>query len=89
MGFFLMIAQRTDWQVFPALRNSAKASVRLLSSFYLFSANSLFGRACQLSSRINSNAPRSSYDHQLGDVGSAPCHASNPHSQPSLLHPTL
>jgi hypothetical protein len=35
MGFFVMIAQRINGHVFPALCNSANASVRLLSSFYL------------------------------------------------------
>ena len=84
-----MIAQRTDWQVFPALGNRAKASVRLLSSFCLFSANVHFGRACQSSSRINSNAVLSSHNHTHADVCSALCHGSNPHRQPSLLHPTL
>jgi hypothetical protein len=89
MGFFVMIAQRNYWHVFPALGNSATASVRLLSSLYLFSADFHFGHANQLSSMINSNAARSSHDPQCCDVCSARCLAYNPHKQPSLLHPTL
>ena len=89
MGFFVMIAQRTDCQVFPALCTSANTSVRPVSSFYLFSADFLFGRASQLISLVNSNAARSSHDHQCCDVCSARCPRSNPHRQLSLLHPTL
>ena len=40
-------------------------------------------------SQVNSNAPRSSPDHQHGDVCSARCQGYNPHRQPPLLHPTL
>lgn len=84
-----MIDQRTNGQVFPALRNSAKASVRLLSSYFLLLTPSYFEDAPQLISRVNSNAARSSYVHQHGDVCSAPCRSYNPHRQLSLLHPTL
>jgi hypothetical protein len=84
-----MIAQRTNGHVFPALGNSANASMRLVSLFYLFCADFHFGRANQLSSLINSNAARSSHNHQCCDVCSAPCPSYNPHRQPSLLHPTL
>ncbi len=84
-----MGAQPTNWQAFPALPNSAKAPVRLLSSVYRFLPHSHFGATPQLISRVNSNAARSSYDHHHGDVCSAPCHDYNPHRQPSLLHPTL
>jgi hypothetical protein len=83
-----MVAQRTNGQLFPALRNSANASVRLRSSFCLFLAHSHFAAARQWSSRVTANAARLSYD-QNRDVGSAPCHGYNPHRQPSLLHPPL
>jgi hypothetical protein len=53
MGFFVMIAQRTNGHVFPALGNSANASMRLVSSFYLFCADFHFGRASQLSSLVD------------------------------------
>jgi hypothetical protein len=68
-----MIAQRTDCQVFPALCTSANTSVRPVSSFYLFSAYSHFGPACQLISLVNSNAAASLHDHQHGHVCSARC----------------
>jgi len=84
-----MIAQRNYCQVFSALCNSANTSVRLVSSFYLFSAYSHFGRACQLISLVNSNAAASLHDHPHGHVCSARCPRSNPHRQLSLLHPTL
>jgi hypothetical protein len=42
-----MIAQRTNGHVFPALGNSANASMRLVSSFYRFCADFHFGRANQ------------------------------------------
>jgi hypothetical protein len=84
-----MIAQRTNRHVFPALCNGANGSVRLISSFYIFLAHSHVARTRQWISQVNSNAARSSHDHQHGDVCSAPCHGYNPHKQPSLLHPTL
>jgi hypothetical protein len=89
MGFFVMIAQRTNGHVFPALGNSANASMRLVSSFYLFSGDFHFGRANQLTSRVNSNAARASHNHQCCDVSSAHCPRYNPHTQLPLLHPTL
>jgi len=88
MGFFVMIAQRTNGHGFPALCEGANASVRLVSSFYLVLAHSHVGRASQWILQVNLNAARSSRDHQR-DVCSAHCHAYNPHKQPSLLHPTL
>jgi len=84
-----MIAQRTSWHIFPALPNSAKASVRLLSSVYRFLTHSHIKAARQLSSRVNSNATLSSDVHHHGDACSAPCHGYNPHRQPLLLLPTL
>jgi len=84
-----MVAQRTKEQGGFARSNSANAALRLLSSLYRFLAHSHFAVAYQLVSPLNSDAPRSSYDHHHGDVGSAPCHGSNPHSQPLLLLPTL
>jgi hypothetical protein len=89
MGFFVMIAQPTKQHRLSARSNSAKVSVRLLSSVYRFSACSHFATARQLSSPVNSDAPRSSYDYHHSDVGSVRCQGSNPHSQPSLLLPTL
>jgi hypothetical protein len=87
MGFFVMIAQRTHCQVFPVPCNSANASVRLVSSFYLFSARSHLGPACQSNSLVNSNAVASLREHPHGHVCSVRCPRYNPHSQPSLLHP--
>jgi hypothetical protein len=58
MGFFTMIGQQTSWDVFPALYNSANASVRLVSSFYRFSAHSHY----RLISPLKSNAACSSHD---------------------------
>jgi Transposase zinc-binding domain len=89
MGLFVMIAQPTKQHRLFARSNSAKVSVRLLSPFYRFSACSHFATARQLSSPLNSNAPRLLYLHHHGDICSAPCHGYNPHSQPSLLRPTL
>jgi hypothetical protein len=89
MGFFVMIAQRTNGHGFPALCESAIASVRLVSSFYLVLAHSHVGRASRWISQVNLNAARSSRDHPHGNVCSARCHGYNPHKQPSLLHPTL
>ena len=37
---------------------------------------------------VTRTRPRSSCDRHHGDVGSVTCQGSNPHSQPSLLHPT-
>jgi hypothetical protein len=68
-----MITQRTNGHVFPALGNSANASMRLVSSFYLCCADFHFGRANQLHSLINSNAARSPHNHQYCDVCSAHC----------------
>lgn len=89
MGFFVMIAQRTKTRVIPPLCARANVSVRLGCSFYLFSAHSYFGRACPLSSLVNSNAARSSHDHPCCNACVARCPRYNPHRQPSLLHPTL
>jgi hypothetical protein len=85
----MMIAQRTKTRVLAPLSTRANASVRLVSSFYLVLAYSQVGRASQWISRINLNAARSSHDHQRCDVCSALCPRYNPHSQPSLRHPTL
>ena len=84
MGFFVMIPLRSNTRVLPPLCNSANASVRLVSSFYLFSAH--FQRASQLCSLVNSNAACSSHDHQCYDVCSDRCPRCNPHRRPSLLH---
>jgi len=54
MGFFVMIAQPTKQHRLSARSNSAKVSVRLLSSVYRFSACSHFATARQLSSPVNS-----------------------------------
>jgi hypothetical protein len=84
-----MVTQPTKEHRLFARSNSANAAMRLLSSLYRFLAHSHFAVACQLVSPLNSDVPRSSYDHHHGDVGSVRCHRSNPHSQPSLLLPTL
>ena len=84
-----MVAQPTKEHSFLARSNSATAFLRLLSPFYRFLAHAHFAAARQLSSRVNSNTPRSSYDHHHGDVCSVPCHGSNSHSQPTLRLPTL
>jgi hypothetical protein len=84
-----MVAQPTKEHRLFAPSNSANASVRQLSSGFRFLAHSHLTAARQLSSPVNSNAPCSSYDHHHSDVGSPPCHRSNPHSQSSLLLPTL
>jgi len=84
-----MVAQRTKEPGFFARSNSANATVRLLSLFYLFLACSHVGPVSQFISLVNSNAARSSCDYHHRAVGSALCQGSNPHRQPSLLHPTL
>ena len=84
-----MVAQRTKEQGRFARSNSAKASLRMLSPFCRIFAHSHFAAARQLSPPVKSNTPGSSYDHHHSAVGSAPCHGSNPHSQPLLLLPTL
>jgi len=84
-----MVAQSTKEHRSFARSNSAKASVRRLSSLFRFLTHSHFAAARQLISPVNSDAPRSSYDHHRSDVGSVTCQDSNPHSQPSLLLPTL
>ena len=89
MGFFVMIAQRTNGHVFPALANSANASMRLVSSFYLFCADFLFGRANQLHSLIDSNAARCFTITSTAMFARLTALVYNPHRQPSLLHPTL
>ena len=85
----MMIAQRPDCPIFPALCNGAYGSVRLVSSFYLVLAYSQVGRASQWISQVNLNAACPLHNHHHGSVCSARCHGYNPHSQPSLLHPTL
>jgi hypothetical protein len=89
MGFFVMIPLRTNTCVLLPLCNSATASLRLVSSFYLFSAHFYFGRASQLISQVNSNVACSSHDHHCYNVCSARCPRYNPHRRPSLLHPPL
>jgi len=88
-GFFVMIAQPTNTPALAPFSARANASVRLVASFHSFLAYSHVGRASRWISQVNSNAPRSSRDHQHGDVCSAPCHGYNPHRQPPLLPPTL
>ena len=85
----MIIAQPTKEHRLFARTNSAKVSVRLLSSLYRFLAHSHFKAARQLSSQVNSNPARSSCDSHHRAVGSPLCQGSNPHRQPSLLHPTL
>ena len=84
-----MIAQRTNTHALAPFSARDNASVRLVSSFHIFLDHSHVGRASRWISQVNSNAPRSSRDHQHGDVCSARCQGYNPHRQPPLLHPTL
>ena len=85
----MMIAQRTKTRALAPLSTRANASVRLVSSFYLVLAYSQVGRASQWISQVNLNAACPLHNHHHGSVCSARCHGYNPHSQPSLLHPTL
>jgi hypothetical protein len=84
-----MIDQRPNWHVFPAFDNSANASVRLVSSFYLVSADSRLHCASELHSVTNSNHIPVSHDQQQCDVCSCRYLPKNPHRRPLLLHPTL
>ena len=84
-----MIAQRTNTHAFAPFSARANALVRLVSALHIFLAHSHFERTSRWISQVNSNATRSSPDHQHGDVCSARCQGYNPHRQPPLLHPTL
>ena len=84
-----MVAQRTNSQVFPALRNSANASVRLLSWVYRFLGCAQVGRVSQLSSLVNSNVPVRQTITTTAMSVRLPAMVTIPHSQPSLIHPTL
>jgi|SRR5688500_5754906 len=88
-GFFVMVDPRSNSHVFPPLCARASASVRRVSSIYVFSAHLLLRCVSWLQSVLCSNTACSSHDHQRCFVCSGSCPRYNPHRQPLLLHPTL
>ena len=86
-GFFVMIAQPPNSHFLPVLCARANASLRLVSSLYVFSAHLLLRCVRWLQSVVSSNTAWSSHDHQRCYVRSGQCLRYNPHGQPLLLRP--